>query len=305
MNLKRELIKRSFDGNALLAQSAAGQAVNPNIWDMRLREYQEKNLVVTGMAEQFDFRGPGVDYKVTIDEAPTAAADIAETEAIAIQAFSTRNVVFDPTERGTGFEVSTKELVRSFFNVMERFSKKLGYSLAQRKDAFALSTVYAAVPVAHAIVANNVDSSDIASTDTLNYASITAAKRLIEKALYQPEALLINVSQEEQLLNLGTIHKADEFGTRSAIERGVVGSLFGLLIVKSDSIPISNNKSKAVVMGTTKSGERALGYAIKRDPVMEMERDVKLRRTILVAHEDYDFKVLHPNALATIETYAA
>lgn len=303
--MKRELIKRSFDANAFLAQSAEGAAVNPEMWDMRLREYQEKNLVITGLAEQFDFRGPGVDYKVTIDNPPTAAADVAETDAIAIQANSTRNVVFDPTERGSGFEVSTKELVRSFFNVMERFSKKLGYSLAQRKDAFALSVVYDAVPAAHAIVANNVASSAITSDDTMNYASITSAKRVIEKKLYRPEVLLVNVSQEEQLLNLGTIHKADEFGTRAAIERGVIGSLFGLLVVKSDSIPITDNKSKAIVMGTTKSGERALGYAIKRDPVMEMERDVKLRRTILVAHEDYDFKVLHADALATIETYAA
>jgi len=302
MNYKKELIKKAFDSNAFISTDTEAVAVNPNIWDIKLRDYEEHNLVFTSQMQVFDFRSYGVDYTVTIDEEPTAAADVAETDAIAISAITTRNITFTPSERGAAYQTSRKEIVRAFFNVMENMSKKLGYKLARKKDALAISTTQSGA--GNTVVVNDVASSAVASSDTLNYASITKAARLIEDDLYMPTKLFINPTQKQQLLDLGTINQADSFGTRDAIQKGLIGELFGLKIFVLNTIPTSANKAKAIVLGESQTGEQAVGYAIKRDPMMEQDYDPLYRQFTIVAHEEYDIQILHPNAIATIESYA-
>ena len=67
MDYKREIIKRALDTtNGFISTGAEATAVNPNIWDFRLREFEQENLVLTPQAEQFDFRSAGVDYTFQI-----------------------------------------------------------------------------------------------------------------------------------------------------------------------------------------------------------------------------------------------
>lgn len=302
---KTELIKRALDttNGFILSESSEAQAVNPNMWDYRLRDYEEKKLVFTPQAEFFDFRGIGVDYKVTIDEAPSAAGLLVETTDVTVSAFSTRNITFTPTEYGACYQLTRKEAVRAFFNVAERMTKKLGYSLAQKKDALAVTCVQDGATSAQLV--NSVSATtDLASTDTLNYAAITKAARTIEDYYYTPVKMFINATQKQHLLDLGTINKANEFGTRDAIEKGLIGELFGLQVIWSHSIPTVSNVAKAVVLGESQTGEQAFGYAVKRDAIIEKEYHARGRFWDIVAHEEYDFQVLHPNAIVTVATYA-
>jgi len=302
---KTEFIKRALDttNGFIFSESTEAQAVDPNMWDYKLRDYEEKKLVFTKEAELFDFRGIGQDYKVTIDEAPSAAGALVETTNVTISSFSTRNVTFTPTEYGAAYQLTRKEAVRSFFNVADRMSKKLGYSLAMKKDALAVTCVQDGA--GNSVIVNSVSATtDLASTDTLNYAAITKAARLIEDDLYTPVKLFINATQKQQLLDLGTIHKVDEFGTREAIQNGLIGELFGLKVIWSHSIPTASNVAKAVVLGESQTGEQAFGYAIKRDAIIEKEYHALGRFWDIVAHEEYNFQVLHTNAICTVATYA-
>jgi len=304
---KKEFILRALDtSNAFISTDSEATAVNPNIWDSRLRDYEEKNLIITPQAEQFDFRGPGVDYKVTIDEAPSAAAALTETVDIAISSFATRNVTFTPTEYGVGYQLTRKEAVRAFFNVAERMVKKLGYSLAQKKDALAVAAIVGGAT--HSVYSNGLSAaSDIASTDTLAYDDITESIRKIENSLYTPNKMFVAYNQKEQLLNLQTVNRADEFGTRSAVAKGLIGELFGLSIFVSHSITEETAGSapyhRAIVLGESGTGEQAFGYAIKRDPMIEKEYHARGRYWDIVSHEEYDFQVLHPGAMCLIYTY--
>ena len=196
---KKDFIKRAIDStNGFGTFQAEGAAVNPNIWDFRLRDYEEKLLVITPQAEQFDFRGAGTDYKVTIDDAPSAAAALTETVDVPISAFSTRNITFDPSEYGAAYQLSRSEAVRAFFNVAERMTKKLGYSMAQKKDALAYSTVKAGA--GNSVIANSKTSSSlVASTDTLGYDEVTSAIRLIEEDIYTPMKMFISFKQKQDL----------------------------------------------------------------------------------------------------------
>jgi len=302
---KKEFIKRALDvTNAFLTSDSNADDVNPNIWQFRLRYYEEKNLIFTPLAEQIDFRSPGQDYTVTIDEAPSIAAALVETTNISIQAITNRQVTFEPTEYGVAMQTTRKESVRAFFNVIDNMTKKLGYSLALKKDALAVAAVQDGA--GNSVLVNDASATtDLASTDTLDYASITKAIKLNEEDLYvNNKFLLINYAQKQQLLNLGTIHKSNEFGTRDAIQKGLVGELFGLLVFVSHSIPTSANVAKAVVLAETGTGEQAFGYAIKRDPIIEREYHALGRYWDIVAHEEYNFQVLHPNGICTIATYA-
>lgn len=302
MNTK-EFIKRSIDANALTTDSATGTAINPKVWDTMLRNYVEQNIIFVNHVETFDFRQPGRDYTVTIDGAPTAAADVAETAAVAIQPITVRQVTFVPTERGTAMQTTRKELARAFYNVMENMTKKLGYALALKKDSLGVSVAYADATTKSTV--GGVASTALAATDVLSLGEFTKAVRIIKNKYYTPVKAFICPSQEEQVLNISQLQRANEFGTRDAIDRGLVGQLFGLKIYTTHSIPVVANKAKMLVLGQTPTGEQAVGYAIKRDAMIERDYDAFFRRESLIAHEEYDFKVLHPDAVVTIESYAA
>jgi len=301
---KREFIKRALDtSNAFLTSNAEATAVNPNIWDSRLREYEEKNLIVAPLGEQIDFRSPGVDFKVTIDEAPSAAAVLVETTDVSISSFATRNVTFTPSEKGAAYQITRAEMVRAFFDVMGRMTKKLGYSMACKKDSLAISTVQSGA--GNSVLVNSKSATtDLASTDTLDYASITKAARLIEDDLYTPTKLVVNPTQKQQVLDLQSVNRADEFGTRDGVQKGLIGELFGLNIFVSNNLPTASNVATAIVLGESQTGEQAFGIAVKRDPIIETEYHALGRYWDIVGHEEYDIQVLHPNAICTIASYA-
>lgn len=304
--VNREFLKRAIDeSNAFISYDSEAIAVNPNIWDFKLREFEEANLVVTPLAEKHDFRSPGADLKITIDDTPSAAGLLVETTDVTISAFTTRNLTFTPVEQGAAYQTTRKEVVRSFFNVMDRMVRKLGYSMALRKDTLGYTEILAGA--GNAVIVNGVSvATDIASTDTLNYAAITSAIQANAADYYvNSEYLLINYFQQKQLLDLGTINKANEFGTRDAIQKGVVGELFGLKVVVSHSVTSASSRAFAVVLARSGSGEAALGYAVKRDPIIETEYHALGRFWDIVGHEEYDFATQHANGMCTILTYSA
>jgi hypothetical protein len=304
-----ELIKKAFDGNAwVYADNEYGQAVAPAMYDEMIRDYQSKNLVIAPLAEQFDFTQPGRSLTVTIDVAPTAAALTAETDAAAVSAITNRQVTFIPKEYTKKFEASYWEMERGFLPFMQNATKKLGYSLALQKDSLARDALYNGC--GHEIYSNNkVAPSDISSTDTFNLGAIVSARKLISKSLYNPTTLVIGKDQEADLLGITNIYKANEFGTRSAIEGGLIGNLLGFDIFTSDAIVAGTTGTydgvvRAIALGKTGSGESAFGHAFTRLPIVESDKDISFRQVIVVASEAYDFKVLHEDAICVIGSYA-
>jgi HK97 family phage major capsid protein len=275
---------------------------------MKLHDYLTAKLVVTPLAQLFDFRGPGVDYKVTIDATPTAAAALVETDAISISAVSTRAVTFTPTEYGKAFQVTDKEMNRAFFNTMDNFSKKLGYSLALQKDTLAVSTLRSGATTSQ-ITDGVAAVSSLASTNTLDFDEITKAARTIENYYYTPTKLVINNFQKEQLLKLSKVQDVSQFGTREAVQKGLIGELFGLQIFATTQISngatSASNTAAAIMLGESGTGEQALGYAVKADPTIRTDIDILYRTHTIAAHEEYNFQVLHPNAVVLIYTYSA
>ena len=306
MSSKEFLVRAlaAYDGNAFITSDTYATVVNPKIWDTQLRDFEEKSIIYAKVGcKSYDFRKPGRDLTITVDAAPTAAASLVETDSIAIQAITNRQVTYTPTEQGTGFEVSKSEMEDAFFATMENMSKKVGYALALRKDALGVAAAMDGATTK--LVVNDVTSSDIASSDTLGLADFTEAVRTIKNLYYMPSEAFICPSQEEQILNITQVQKANEFGSRDAIEKGLIGQLFGVKIYVTHSIPVASNQAKMIVQGESGSGEKACGYAVKRDPTIETDYNPYMRKYAVLGSERYNFQVLHPNAIVTVESYAA
>ena len=302
--MRKEFIKRALDANAFDAAGAEGTAVNPNIWDTRLRDYQSEALVVAPLAEQYDLTGPGADLKVTIDEKPSAAAAaLTEGNDVSVTAITTRPITFTPTQYAARYQVSQKEFVRAFFNTMENATKKLGYQLALAKDTLCITKLDAAAGTTIAPTGGTIGS--LTSSHTIGYDEIINAARAIKNNLYTPASLIVNHFQAADLLRLDKVNKANEFGSREGLQRGLIGSLFGVQIFETTQIGVVGDEAEAYMIGQTPTGEKAFGVAVKESPTINQDYNVVNLSYDIVGHEDFDVQVLHPDAVCKIVTWSA
>jgi len=177
-----------------------------------------------------------------------------------------------------------------------------------KKDSLAVAKLRTGATTT--ILANGKSAvSALASSDTLGYAEIINAARTIENYFYEPHSIVINNFQKAQLLSLDKVNKANEFGTRDGVARGLVGELFGIKIYSTTRITneaaAASNTAKAIMLGRSGSGDEALGYAVKADPIVRTDIDILYRTHTIAAHEEYDFQVLHPNAICLVQTWSA
>jgi len=302
---KKEFLKRSvgaLDASGFFQTSSGGAAVNPNIWDYNLKKFIEQSIVVTPLAEQIDFRSPGVDFKVTIDLAPSIATVQTDTAEVSVSSFSTRNLTMTPLEYGARYQLTKGEAVRAFFNVAEKMVGKLGYSMAQKKESLAITCLTASTN--NVIVNSKTAVTAIASTDTFNVALLTSGIQKMKLKYYKPKYLIINPVMENALFNTTNLYKANEFGTRDVIANGYISTLFGVQIFVSDVLSTSTS-AKAILLGETKTGEKAFGYCVKRDPVIERQYFAATRLWDIVGTEEYGFSLFHEDAVWTLQCYAA
>ena len=305
MDTTKEFISHAIDSaNALSINTGAALGINPQIWDERVRDFEEKQAVVTNLAGFFDMRTPSASLTVTVDALPTAAALTADTVDASTSAFSTRQVTFSCSEYTKMFQVTRAEMETTFFNAMDRASRGIGSAMNQARETAAMTAIYAGA--GNSVIVNGKSATtDLASTDTLNYDAITKAVLENQKDRYiNNKYLIVSYTQMQALLNLGQVYKANEFGTRDAIQNGYIGMVYGLQIFASLYITPTSNVEKAVVMAISGMGEPALGYAVKRDTTNETEYHAAGRRYDVVGSANFGFSVLHPNGLCTIATYA-
>lgn len=302
---KYEFIKQAIDStNGFFSTQSEAVAINPGMYDMRLRDYVRQNVVIAPLAEQYNFRTPGATWTVTVDDTPSAASVLTETVDVPISAFSTRNVTFTPAEYGARYQLSYAEAARSFFDVAERMVNKLGYQMAIKKDGLAYTTLLAGAGTT--ALANGVSAATaIASTDTLALADISKAIAAMQSVYYSPFALVINHLQHKQLMDLQVIQQANTFGSRTVFGSGQVGVLFGLQVIVSHSVTTASSRASALILGKTLSGESPFGLATKRDAMIERDKNIAGRYLEFVGTEEYQFQVIHPSGVYALTTYSA
>lgn len=301
----KSFLLRSLDTtNAVTTTVGDNLNINPTIWERQLREFQRENLVVTPFALYQDFTQPGSELTVTIDENPGASAELTETVDVPISSISTRQVTHNPTEHGKAYQVTKKEARRGFFNLIENVVMKLSFATALEKEENAIETLYDGAGKTF-YAGGKADRSSLTSSDVMTLKDILVSRAYMKRKLYSPNVLFVTPEVEGQILDLPGVQRANEFGDTSAIRQGFLGNLFGVNIVMSDNLEVVENGtvSRNILLGTTRNGEPAFGHGVKSLVAIERQYWARGRYWDVVADEDYDFLMYHPDACVVMECH--
>jgi len=299
----RDFIQKAYDSNAFTtAQTTAGY-VNPEIWEKQLLVHVKSNLVLANLGRNYDMRGGnnGDTLHVTIGVEPTTAAAVAEDASVAVQAYEKTTIAFNPSERGTAYQMTNKEKDRTFISLMQDMVEQLGYALAKRVDTDLVTLIQAGA--GNEVTVNDVAYGSLTSADTLDYDTIVKGKIAIMNDKLLAKQLVVNPTQYGQLLMDQQFKEFDHFGEKVA-KNGFIGQIAGLEVFVTTQIPIASDSAKALILGVDDMGVPSYGIAIKRDPYIETEYHALERYTDIVAVMDYDVKMLRANGACTVGSYA-
>jgi len=303
----REFIKKTAAGynttNAFISSRTSAGYINPSVWNREVLKHVEANLVVSKLGKTYTdlLNKPGMTLYVTVGSEPTSAAAVAESDQVAISPYAVTQVTFTPSEYGAAYQLTNKEKARSFVNLMQDMTQALGYKLARDKDDTVVALLQASA--GNSVVSNGVDSTAIASTDTLDYDDIVNAKKAIMVDKLFPKQLIVGAEGYADLLKLQNFRDASQFGGDVA-RTGFIGRVAGLDVYWSTQI-VASTTATNLVLGTDGSGIPSFGICQKVNPYLETEYNALGRYTTIVAVEEYDVQVLRANGICTILSHAS
>lgn len=298
-------IERALDSNAFDTGTTAAGHVNPEYWEKNLRDHVRANLVAVQMGEDrsAELAGDGDKSYVTIMGEPTAAVATAESDAASISALSTSQVALEPTEYTKAYEYSDKEARRAFFNVLDRLTSNIGYSLALAADSAVITEL--GTNAGNAVLANGVAAaSALASSDTIDHVDvINAMKANVTDKFSNHRGLICSVGQAHDLMQDSTFLTVDKYGQSNATNlNGLRGfTAFGIPIFETTQISEADNEATAFLI----SAPDAFVYSFKNRGDIRTEYHALDRKTQVVGAIDFDVAVARANAICKITTYVA
>lgn len=299
------VVKNAIGSNGFTTDDTSAGYVNPSYWERQVLAFLEEKLVVADKAKVYDtlLGQDGSSLAVTIDSAPTAAAAVSETDDVTVSAQAHTQVVFTPSEYAKAFQLSDKEARRSFLDQMANMSKKIGYALALARDDAAVTLLQASA--GNSLNANGVVTSDMASSDTLDFNDVVNGCREIMADQLVPRYLIVGSFGYAQLAKDTQFANADKRGDGGVNKEGIIGRIFGLDVIWTTQIAPGSSKEKAIIIGVDQLGEPCFGVARKSLPAIRTERHELGRYTDIVGVEEWDLKLLRANGFCTIQHYAA
>jgi len=303
----REFIKKTAAGydtsNAFITSRTSAGYINPAVWNREVLKHVESNLVVSKLGKTYTdlLNKPGTTLYVTVGSEPTSAAAIVESDQVAVSSYAVTQVTFTPSEYGAAYQLTNKEKSRSFINLMQDMTQALGYKLARDKDDTVVALLQASA--GNSINSNSVVTTDITTSDTLNYDDIVNAKKEIMKDKLFPKQLVVGAEGYADLLKLAAFRDASQFGGEVA-RTGFIGRVAGLDVYWTTQI-VASTTAQSLVLGTDGAGVPCFGICQKVNPYLETEYNALGRYTTIVAVEEYDVKMLRANGCCTITSYAS
>lgn len=194
-----------------------------------------------------------------------AADDLTEASAISTVSMNASTVSVKVKEAGKGVEISDNAILSGYGDVIGEAGKQLVKSIADKVDIDFLATL-----------------NSIASTMTVSSVStvldISNALEKFGEDLDGQKSLLVPPALYTKIRNTKDWAPASEFAA-GALVRGAVGQIFGCDIIVSNRLKTSGN---AYVV---KPG--ALRMIIKRDSLLETDRDILRRVNVITITKHY------------------
>ena len=194
-----------------------------------------------------------------------SASDLVEASAISTVSLNASTVSAKIKEAGKGVEITDTAILSAYGDPVAEIGSQLLKSMADKMDIDFLSTL-------SGIAAGMTKSSVSAVMD------ISDALELFGEDIDGQKALLVSPSMYTMIRNTKDWAPASEFSA-GALVRGAVGQIFGCDIMVSNRLTASQN---AYIV---KPG--ALRLILKRDTLLEADRDILRRVNVYTATKHY------------------
>ena len=194
-----------------------------------------------------------------------AASDLTEASAISTVSLNASTVSVKIKEAGKGVEITDTAILSAFGNPVEEIASQLLKSMADKVDIDMLSTM-------------NGIAAGMTFSGVSTVMDISDSLELFGEDIDGQKALLVCPSMYTKIRNTKDWAPASEFAA-GALVRGSVGQIFGCDIMVSNRLTASQN---AYII---KPG--ALRIVLKRDTLLEADRDILRRVNVYTATKHY------------------
>lgn len=194
-----------------------------------------------------------------------AASDLTEGSAISTVSLSTGSVSVTVKEAGKGVEITDTAILSAFGDPVEEIANQLVKSMADKVDIDFLATMASAA-------------SEMTASSVSTVLDISNALELFGEDIDGQKALIVPPAMYTKIRNTKDWAPASEFAA-GALVRGAVGQIFGCDIMVSNRLKTSGN-SYIVKPG-------ALRLVLKRDTLLEADRDILRRVNVYTATKHY------------------
>jgi N4-gp56 family major capsid protein len=196
------------------------------------------------------------------------AADIAEGQPIPLDAMSTTKDTFDIKKAGKGVEITDEAALSGYGDPLGEAQRQLALAIANKVDNDALAALKGAV-LSHSTAAGG----------KLDVATVDAAQQVFGDEELGSMVLLANPKDAAVLRADATNQwvRAGEFGD-AILKNGTFGEVLGAQVVRSNKL--AEGEAYLVKPG-------ALAIYMKRDVMVESDRDIVSKTTVITADEHY------------------
>lgn len=248
--------------------------INPEVMADCIREKLAGMIKFAPLADQeLTLAGrPGDEITVPCYAYIGDATDVAEGGSIPIAQLTATSTKTKVKKAGRGIQLTDEAVLFGYGDPVGESIAQLGISIAQKVDSDCMTAL------------SGIESDmteDVSTTDIISSAVIAKALVKFGEDLAGEKVLFISPEQLAQLRSDTDYLRPSEM-SQQAIMEGTVGECWGCQLVVSSKIKASSGKFTNYIV---KPG--ALGILLKRDALVETDRDIVTKTTTITADEHY------------------
>src|SRR3990167_387791 len=247
-------------GNSLIPSSEAGWYIGPG--DIPGSSYDLNRVVANSM-----------DIRV-----------IAEGAEIALDQVEYNNLNIKPLKYGVAIKITREMQEDSKFNLLQHNITYAGKRMAENENSLVITAL-------------GTGANTITGGAALTIANLTRGMQYLEDSDFAPTTLFVGMEALNDLRNIDTFTEADKFGSREMLEKGFVGRIYGMNVIR-----VSTNAG----MTTTTSyvTDKMWAYAIveKRPITVENFRIESHDMTAAAITQRIAVSAVRTSAIAVITT---
>jgi len=275
-----------------MADTLAADMIVPDVWADMVQAEFTGNMVLGDLALQDNIlEGKPGDTVHFPKFATLTDADVL-TEAVAMvpEKLTTTDETATISEAGKAVEISDTALLTGFGDPLGEIRRQLGIVVARRIDtslraeaevAGAYTSSVGAAISADAVADMLGEFGD--NSDPTDFAG-----------------LIIHSKQKTDLFKDDDFTRQDSYGPGNVLARGQIGDIFGIPVIVSDRVTVTAGALDTYGAILVKRG--ALGLLYKRRPVVESDRDILRRTTVLTTNVHYAVKRLNDQGVGVLTT---